>query len=245
LKCYRIAEREPRIAPDTFIAPSAEIIGDVRIDSRASIWFGAVLRADTELVVVGRESNIQDGAVLHSDPGFPCILEAQVTIGHRAVVHGATIGAGALVGIGAVVLNGARIGAGSVIGAGAVVAPGSDIPSGVLAMGIPAKVIRPVEPPDNAGRYAELAQRYLKEFVLIPAESMMSRPWQLTLRGEDALNPFTDVRLALKLRHPDALNLLVELKAGKNPREAARALGLDETALLRAMDQLLESGLIH
>ncbi|MEM4576141.1 MAG: gamma carbonic anhydrase family protein [Candidatus Nezhaarchaeales archaeon] len=115
----------------------------------SSVWPYAVLRGDYERIVVGRESNIQDGVVVHADPGYPTIIGDRVTVGHRAVVHGAVIGSNTLIGIGAVVLNGAKIGEWCIIGAGAVVTEGATIPSGSIALGVPAKVIRTVTDKDK------------------------------------------------------------------------------------------------
>jgi len=139
------------IHPTAFIAPSATVIGEVNLAVNVSVWFGAVLRGDTDCIEVGEGSNVQDNAVLHTDPGSPCVVGANVTIGHGAVVHGCTVEDGALIGINATVLSGARIGAGSIVGAGAVVPEGIDIPSGSLAVGVPAKVVRDL---DEVGRSA-------------------------------------------------------------------------------------------
>ena len=130
------------ISDDVFVAGSATICGQVQIAAGASVWFGAVIRGDTERVEIGDRSNIQDLAVLHADPGHPCRIGQEVTIGHAAVVHGATVGDGAMIGIRAVVLNGATIGEGAIVGAGAVVTEGCQIPARHLAVGVPAKVIR-------------------------------------------------------------------------------------------------------
>jgi carbonic anhydrase/acetyltransferase-like protein (isoleucine patch superfamily) len=144
-----------------FVAPTAAVIGKVSLKPGCSIWYGAVLRADVEAIAVGAHTNIQDGAILHSDPGTPVTLEDNVTIGHRAVVHGAYIEQGCLIGIGAVVLDGVRVGAGSIVGAGAVVA--KDVPPRSLVLGIPAKVVRlvsEVEAADliqHAHKYEKLA----------------------------------------------------------------------------------------
>ena len=132
----------PALGPGAFVHDAAEVIGRVRLGARSSVWPGAVIRGDTEDIEVGDETNVQDGAVLHADPGLPCRLGARVTVGHRACAHGCTIEDDVVVGIGAIVLNGARVGAGAVIGAGAVVPEGAEIPPGSLALGIPAKVIR-------------------------------------------------------------------------------------------------------
>ena len=154
--------KAPEVHPTAFVAENATLVGAVRVGPRASIWFAAVVRADLEFIEIGEGTNVQDGAVLHADPGDPTRLGPWVTVGHRAVVHGATVEEGALIGIGAVVLNGARVGARAVVGAGAVVPPGMTIPPGMLALGVPARVVRPVDPPENAWRYAALAERYRK-----------------------------------------------------------------------------------
>jgi carbonic anhydrase/acetyltransferase-like protein (isoleucine patch superfamily) len=133
----------PALGPGAFVHDAAEVIGRVRLGARASVWPGAVIRGDTEDIEVGDETNVQDGAVLHADPGLPCRLGDRVTIGHHACVHGCVVEDEVVVGIGAVVLNAARVGAGSVVGAGAVVPEGAEIPPGSLALGIPARVVRP------------------------------------------------------------------------------------------------------
>ncbi|UQN06365.1 gamma carbonic anhydrase family protein [Deinococcus sp. QL22] len=160
---YALAESSPDVHSSAFIAPSADLIGRVTVAEGASVWFGAVLRGDLEAITVGAGSNIQDGAVLHSDPGFPCTLEAGVTVGHRAIVHGAWCGAGSLVGMGATMLNGSRLGTGAVLGAGALLPEGREVPAGMLAVGIPARVVGPVAAPANADRYRQNAGRYRAE----------------------------------------------------------------------------------
>lgn len=157
---YNLDGAGPTLHSSVFVAPSADIIGQVTLEEEASVWFGAVLRGDVEPIRVGPRSNIQDGAVLHTDPGFPCTLEADVTVGHRAIVHGGYCGAGSLVGMGAVMLSGSRLGAGAVLGAGALLPEGAKVPAGMLALGIPARVVRPVTTPGNSARYVEHAQRY-------------------------------------------------------------------------------------
>jgi carbonic anhydrase/acetyltransferase-like protein (isoleucine patch superfamily) len=134
----------PKIDPSVYVDPAAVIQGNVTIGADSSIWPCAVLRAEEETITVGRNTNIQDGCVVHFDYGFPVAIGDDVTVGHRAVIHGATIGDGCLIGIGAVVLNGARVGAGSVVAAGAVVREGMDVPPGSLLAGVPAKVLKPV-----------------------------------------------------------------------------------------------------
>ena len=139
-----LAGDRPDIADDAFVAPGATVIGRVRLRSRSSVWYGCVLRGDTADIDIGERTNVQDGTVVHADPGYPTIVGDRVTIGHRAVIHGCRIDDDVLVGMGAVVMNGAHIGRGSVIAAGAVVTQGTDIPEASLVAGIPAKVIRTV-----------------------------------------------------------------------------------------------------
>jgi carbonic anhydrase/acetyltransferase-like protein (isoleucine patch superfamily) len=144
-----------------FVASNAVVIGKVSLSAGVSIWYGAVVRGDIERIEIGERSNIQDGAILHGDPGKPTILEDHVTVGHRAVVHSAYIERGCLIGIGAVVLDGVRVGAGSIVGAGAVVS--KDVPPLSLVVGVPAKRLRDVSPREaeelieHARRYEQLA----------------------------------------------------------------------------------------
>ena len=140
---------------------SAEVIGSVVLGSRASVWPRAVVRGDTEDVVVGDESNVQDGAELHADPGMPCRVGRRVTIGHLACVHGCTLEDEVLVGIGAVVLNGAHVGTGSIVGAGAVVPEGARIPPGSLVLGIPGRVARSTTP-EQVDALRESARHYVE-----------------------------------------------------------------------------------
>ncbi|GAB3690771.1 hypothetical protein GCM10027589_57410 [Actinocorallia lasiicapitis] len=140
---------EPEIHPSAWIAPGAVVVGKVTLGRDVNVWYGTVLRADEEVVVVGDECNIQDLCCMHSDPGMPAILEEKVSLGHKAMVHGAYVETGALIGIGAIVLNGARIGAGSLVAAGALVTPGKHFPSGVLIAGAPAKVVRDLRDDDK------------------------------------------------------------------------------------------------
>ena len=125
-----------------FIAPNATVVGAVRVEAEASVWFGCVLRGDNEPITIGARTNVQDLTIVHTDEGIPCRLGSDVTVGHRAVLHGATIEDGALIGIGAIVLNGATVGKEALIGAGAVVTEGQVIPPRHLALGVPAKVVR-------------------------------------------------------------------------------------------------------
>lgn len=150
----------PQVDATAFIAPSADLIGRVTVASQASVWFGAALRGDLEAITVGPGSNVQDGAVLHTDAGHPCVLGPGVTVGHRAIVHGAVCGAGSLVGMGAVMLSGSSLGAGAVLGAGALLPEGAHVPDGMLALGVPARVVRPVSQGEHALRYVQNAARY-------------------------------------------------------------------------------------
>ncbi len=132
----------PRISPSAFIAPTAVIVGDVEIGDEASVWFGAVIRGDTAPVRIGARTNVQDNCVIHTDEGAPALIGADCSLGHAAIVHGATVGDGALVGMGATALNGATVGAGAILAAGALLAEGKIIPDGQLGMGAPARPTR-------------------------------------------------------------------------------------------------------
>lgn len=136
----------PEIAPDAWVAPDAKLIGRVVLEAAASVWFGCTLRGDNEEIRLGAGSNVQENCVLHTDMGFPLVIGANCTIGHKAMLHGCVIGAGSLIGMGATVLNGARIGRGCLIGAGALIPEGKDIPDGSLVMGAPGKVVRMLDP---------------------------------------------------------------------------------------------------
>ena len=155
---------KPQIAMGVFIAPDAQIIGRVVIEEGASIWWGAVLRGDIEEIRIGRGTNVQDLCCLHTDAGFPLTVAENVTVGHRAMLHGCTIGAGALIGMGASILNGARIGAGALIGASALISEGKDIQPGSLVMGAPGRVVRDLDPDEREGLLASAA-RYRENAV--------------------------------------------------------------------------------
>jgi carbonic anhydrase/acetyltransferase-like protein (isoleucine patch superfamily) len=131
----------PQLARSAWVAPGANVIGDVSLGDESSVWYGAVLRGDTEPIRIGARSNVQDGCILHADPGFPAIVGEDCVVGHNAVVHGCEIGDNCLVGMGATILNGAKIGDGSIVAAGAVVPEGREFPPGSLIVGIPAKHI--------------------------------------------------------------------------------------------------------
>ncbi len=166
---YAISGGQPQLAPGAWAAPSADLIGDVRLGARASVWFGAVIRADNTPIIIGEDSNIQDGAIGHSDPGFPLIVGARVTVGHQAILHGCTIGDDVLIGMGAKILNGAMIEAECLVGAGALVTEGKRFESGSLIVGSPARVVRQLTDHEkialrkSAAGYAEKAARYAAE----------------------------------------------------------------------------------
>ena len=158
----------PDVADDAWVAPTAVLVGAVRLGPRSSAWYGAVLRADGDAITVGAGSNVQDGCVLHADPGFPVSIGDDVVVGHGAVVHGCTVEDGCLIGMGSTVLNGARIGAGSMVAAGAVVLEGTEVPPGSLVAGVPAKVRRPLTEQEaaavraGAAAYVQNAQRHAR-----------------------------------------------------------------------------------
>ncbi|MCE2917976.1 MAG: gamma carbonic anhydrase family protein [Rubrivivax sp.] len=170
---YRLGDDSPRIADDAWVAESAHVIGRVELAAGCSVWDGAVLRGDNEWIVLGERSNIQEGAVLHTDMGHPLAIGADVTVGHQAMLHGCTVEDGALIGIQAVVLNGARIGAGSLVGACALVTEGAQFPPGSLILGSPAKAVRSLSPEQaarlrfSALHYVDNAQRHRSTRVRI------------------------------------------------------------------------------
>ena len=151
---------------DHFVAENATVIGNVRLGHASSVWFNAVLRGDNYLIEVGAESNVQDGAILHTDPGLPLVVGSQVTIGHKAMLHGCMIGDGTLVGIGATILNRSRIGANCLLGAHALVTEGKEFPDGVLILGAPARIARELSAEEieqlkcSAQIYVENARRF-------------------------------------------------------------------------------------
>jgi len=160
-----ITHRAELIDNTAYVAPNATLIGDVRIAAEASVWFGCVLRGDNEPIVIGARTNVQDLTVIHTDEGIPCTVGGGVTVGHRAVLHGATVSDGALIGIGAIVLNGATVGREAMVGAGAVVTEGQAIPPRHLALGVPAKVIRELTD-DEVQRLRATAAHYVSRAKL-------------------------------------------------------------------------------
>jgi carbonic anhydrase/acetyltransferase-like protein (isoleucine patch superfamily) len=167
---YRLGDLTPQLAVGAWTAPSADIIGDVRLGARASVWFGAVIRADNTPIVVGEDSNVQDGSVCHSDEGIPLTIGARVTIGHQAILHGCSVADDCLIGLGARILNGAVIEVECIVGAGALVTEGKTFPSGSLIVGSPARVVRQITDAErqllraSAAHYAEKAAHYAAEF---------------------------------------------------------------------------------
>lgn len=163
---YEVDGKKPRVDSTAWIADSAQVMGNVTLGRDVSVWFGCVLRGDTETMTIGEGSNIQDGTVMHADLGLPLSLGKHVTVGHKAMLHGCTIGDESLVGIGAVVLNGARIGRNCLVGAGSLVTEGKEFPDGSMIMGAPAKVVRQLTPAQMQGlrqsalNYIDNARRF-------------------------------------------------------------------------------------
>ncbi len=139
---YQLGDHAPEIAEDAWVAESATLVGKIKLESRANVWFGTTLRGDNELIHIGENSNVQENCVLHTDMGYPLTLAKDVTVGHQAMLHGCTVGEGSLIGIQAVVLNGAKIGKNCLVGAGALVTEGKEFPDNSLIIGSPAKVAR-------------------------------------------------------------------------------------------------------
>ena len=163
---YELDGHAPKLGRNAYVADSAEVIGKVNLEENASVWFGCVLRGDSEHIHIGRNCNVQDGSVLHADEGVPLTLEDNVSVGHKVMLHGCTIGEGSLIGIGAVVLNHARIGKNCLVGAGALVTEGKEFPDGSMILGGPAKVVRQLTPEQIDGlrritqHYVDNAKRF-------------------------------------------------------------------------------------
>lgn len=156
----RLGRDAPELGPGTFVHERAEVIGRVVLGARTSVWPMAVIRGDAERIAIGAETNLQDGVVVHADPGLPCVVGDRVTVGHGACLHGCSIADEVLIGIGSVVLNGARVGSGSIVGAGAVVPEGMQVPPGSLVLGVPARIVRETTPAQREGLIAS-ARRYV------------------------------------------------------------------------------------
>lgn len=178
---YSLGDRKVQLlGAHHYVAHDATLAGSIVLENEVSVWFGVVIRADNDLVRIGEGTNIQDGAVLHCDPGFPLTIGRRVTVGHKAMLHGCTVGDGALIGINSVVLNGAKIGAGSLVGANALVPEGKEIPPGVLVVGSPAKVVRELKPEERAG-FLRMAEGYVARSRLF-REQLKEQPLPLSAR---------------------------------------------------------------
>lgn len=174
---YRLGDHAP-LTPDDgafWVAPTAVLIGDVRLNSGASVWFGAVLRGDNEPIVIGENTNVQDGCILHTDPGQPLRLGRSVTIGHAVTLHGCDVGDGSLIGMGAILLNGVKVGRNCLIGAGALITENKQIPDGSLVLGSPGKIAGSVSD-DQRRSLARSAQTYRRKWERYAAELSLAEP---------------------------------------------------------------------
>jgi carbonic anhydrase/acetyltransferase-like protein (isoleucine patch superfamily) len=173
---YRLGDLVPRIAASAFVAPDANVIGNVILAENTSVWFGATLRGDNEPITIGTNSNVQEATVMHTDPGFPLAVGADVTIGHQAMLHGCTIGPGSLIGIKSLIMNGAVIGESTLVGAGAIVTEGKAFPPRTLLLGAPARVARDLTDAEverlraSAAGYVRRRAQYLAQ--LMPAATL-------------------------------------------------------------------------
>jgi carbonic anhydrase/acetyltransferase-like protein (isoleucine patch superfamily) len=163
---YSLAERRLVTEGDFYVAPSADVIGSVRLGHESSVWFGCVLRGDNDWIDIGAGTNVQDGAIIHTDQGFPTQLAANVTIGHRALLHSCTVGEGSLIANGAMLLDRVRIGRDCVIGAGALIPPDMEIPDGSVVMGAPGRIVRKISERDRAmiARAADVYRRRARQY---------------------------------------------------------------------------------
>ncbi len=165
---YELDGQAPTLGQNAWVADSAQVIGKVTLEENASVWFGTIIRGDSEHIHIGKNSNVQDASVLHADPGVPLTLGENVSIGHQVMLHGCTIGDGSLIGIGAIVLNHAKIGKNCLVGAGALVTEGKEFPDGSMILGSPAKVVKQLSPEQIAGlqriarHYVENAEQFRK-----------------------------------------------------------------------------------
>ncbi len=158
---YQLDDAVPDLDPTAWVADSAQVIGNVRMGAGSSVWYGAVLRGDNELITLGKGTNVQENCVLHTDPGFPMNLGDGVTVGHQVMLHGCTVGEGSLIGIQAVVLNGARIGRNCLVGAGAIVTEGKEFPDNSLILGAPAKWVKEMST-EQIARLKAAAEHYVR-----------------------------------------------------------------------------------
>ena len=163
---YQLEDLQPVLHPSAWVADSAQVIGNVTLAEGSSVWFGVVIRGDSEAITIGAGSNVQDGSVLHADPGVPLTIGSNVTIGHQVMLHGCTIGDGSLIGIQAVILNNAKIGKNCLVGAGSLVTEGKEFPDGCMILGSPAKAVRQLSPEQIEGlkaagqHYVDNAKRF-------------------------------------------------------------------------------------
>ena len=169
MSSYRLGDRTPKIAASAYVAPTAVVIGTVELAEHSSVWFGAVLRGDNDPIRIGRNSNVQDGSILHTDVGQPLTVGENVTIGHQVMLHGCTVGDGSLIGIQAVVLNGAVIGRNCIVGAGAIVTERKEFPDGSMILGAPARLVRPLRP-DEIARLRDNAEVYVRRAAQFKAQ---------------------------------------------------------------------------
>lgn len=160
---YQLGDKTPRIAPSAYVANEATVIGDVTLGERASVWPGVVIRGDNEPIRIGPRSNVQEGCVLHTDPGFPLTIEADCTIGHMVMLHGCTIGRGSLIGIGSIILNGVSIGEECLVGANTLIPEGKDIPARSMVLGSPGRITRQLTD-EEAARFGGAAGRYVQNW---------------------------------------------------------------------------------
>jgi carbonic anhydrase/acetyltransferase-like protein (isoleucine patch superfamily) len=169
MSIYQLGDHAPEIDASSFVADSASVIGKVSLHANTTVWFGVSLRGDNERITIGENSNVQEGTVMHTDMGYPLTIGKNVTIGHQAMLHGCSIGDGALVGIQAVILNGARIGKGCLVGAGALVTEGKEFPDHSLIIGAPAKAVRQLTPEEVTGLLGA-ADSYVKRGQLFKTQ---------------------------------------------------------------------------
>lgn len=171
---YKINNLAPKVSPKSYIAPTAVVIGDAQLADNVSIWFNVVIRADMDTVTIGQNSNIQDGSILHVDKGFPLTIGDNVTVGHKVMLHGCSIGDNTLIGMNAVVLNGAKIGKYCVIGANALITENMEVPDGHMALGSPAKVVKTIDDKTktlllkSAEHYVKNGQHYAEHLTALP-----------------------------------------------------------------------------
>ncbi len=171
---YSIGEKTPAIADDAWVAPDTSIIGDVELQSKSSVWFGAIIRAENDRVVIGEGTNIQDGCVIHIDPGYPLTLHRNVTVGHKVMLHGCTVKEQSLIGIGSILLNGCVIGKNSLVGANTLIPEGKEYPDGVLILGSPGKVVRELTEDEQQGllrsakHYVSNAEYFRTQLKVVP-----------------------------------------------------------------------------